>query len=81
MLADLTPRHFGHTIAIPDLHQPGTDWDAPKVTVGGLLTGLSWARYDRAMVWVRLAPKSAALDTPLPLTWPCRIDPETKEQQ
>ena len=72
-IGDLTARHFGRTIRIPDLHQPGEDWDGPKVVVTGKLDGLASVPYGRGEVWVRLAPKTASLDRPLPLTWPCEL--------
>lgn len=77
-VGDLTPRHFGRRIEIPDLHQPGTDFDDPKVTVTGLLRGLSSAHGTRG-VWVTFSPSSpSALNRPLPIDHPVRVigDPQ-----
>ena len=30
---------LGHRVRVENLHQPGTDWDAPKVTAEGVLIG------------------------------------------
>ena len=70
----LTAGHLGKRIRIPDLHQPGTDWDAPKVAIEGTLDSLASARsWGGPQCWVKLSPRSAALDTPLPLSWPCEV--------
>lgn len=74
-VADLRSKHLGRQIRIPDLHQPGEDFDV-KVTVTGTLDALQHAStwWGRApSVWVRLRPKRADLDTPLPLTHPCYL--------
>ena len=65
---DLSESHIGRRIQIHGLHQPGTDWDSPKVTVTGTLQGLRRAADHRA-VWVDLSPRTAALDSPLPPSW------------
>ena len=73
MIGDLTARHLGRTISIPNLHQPGADWDAPKVTVTGKLDKLTSVPFGCGEVWVGLSPKTVQLDRPLPLTWPCEV--------
>ena len=75
MIGDLTARHLGRTISIPNLHQPGADWDAPKVTVTGKLDGLTRVTFGAGEVFVKLLPKGVALDRSLPLTWPCEVQP------
>ena len=40
-IRDLKPLHTqGARVRIPDLHQPGQDFDAPHVTVTGRLYGM-----------------------------------------
>lgn len=71
-IGDLSARHIGMRITIPDLHQPGEDWDAPRVSVSGRLDGLTSA-YGKLEVWVKLRPKTVELDRPLPISWPCEV--------
>ena len=75
MVGDLTARHIGKRIRIPGLHQPGADWDAPKVAVEGKLDKLVSVTFGRGEVWVALTPKAVALDRPLPLDWACEVLP------
>ncbi len=71
-IGDLAARHLGQKVRIPYLHQPGTDWDAPKVAVTGTLDKLSRPGFfSKGQCWVGLTPISVRLDRPLPLTWPC----------
>lgn len=40
-VGDLSARHLGKRITIRDLHQPGEDWNAPRVSVSGTLDGIT----------------------------------------
>jgi hypothetical protein len=74
IIGDLTVRHLGCRIRIPDLHQPGTDWDAPKVTVEGTLIGLRLATFGLVRAcWVDIRPQEQ-LDSPLLPNHPCHIE-------
>jgi len=66
-------KHLGKRVEIPGLHQPGADWDAPKVSVTGRVVGLRpvlgpFAAVTPA-VWVDLVPRGQ-LDRPLPIGHP-----------
>ncbi len=73
MVGDLSARHLGRKISIPNLHQPADDFDAPTVTVTGKLIGLTLPGMGWGQVWVNLSPKGVSLDRVLPLTWPCEV--------
>ena len=76
-VADLTPKHLGKVIRIPDLQQPGLDFDAPRVTITGRYYGRApvpggWWRMD-----VRLRGGGVLqLDTPVPGNHPCYLTSE-----
>lgn len=72
-VGDLTARHLGQTVSIPDLHPPGLDYDAPPVTITGRLDGLDRVSSAPHMVRVNLGPARATLDRPLPLNHRCWI--------
>ena len=74
-VADLTKHHEGKPIRIPDLQQPGLDFDAPSHRRGG--TTAAPGR-GRLVVARRPAPqrRRPLLDTPLPPSHPCYLTAE-----
>lgn len=72
-VADLTARHEGKRIRIPDLQLPGVDFDYPHVTVTGKYFGRRPADTERWW-WVDVRTTlygGLLLDTPLPAAHPC----------
>lgn len=72
-VGDLSARHLGKRVTIRNLHQPGEDWNAPRVSVSGTLDGIARPGIGVG-VWLKLKPNAANLDCPLPLDWPCEVD-------
>ena len=70
----LQAQDLGRRVRVEGLHQPGTDWDAEKVTVEGILTGYH-ARdtgLSRARVDLTLRPEPNA-DLRLPADHPVHV--------
>lgn len=68
-VAHLAKHHEGKPIRIPDLQQPGLDFDAPRVTVRGRYYGRRPAEGGWWWLDVRLR-------TPLPPSHPCYLTAE-----
>ena len=69
-VGDLTARHLGRRIRLDGLHQPGLDWDAPRVSVEARLVGISQAWGPGLRLHLRpanLAWVLVSLDTPITL--------------
>ena len=76
-VAHLTKHHEGKPIRIPDLQQPGLDFDAPRVTVRGRYYGMRPAEGGWWWLDVRLRSGGVPLlDTPLPPSHPCYLTAE-----
>ena len=69
-VGDLTARHLGRRIRLDGLHQPGTDWDAPRVSVEARLVGMHrspWEGIELRLVPAQSAWPYFALSTPVTL--------------
>lgn len=72
-IGDLTARHLGQRIRIPGLHDPRSDWDAPEITVEGVLTWMGEAGLGRGTVLIRLRKATGAFHEVLTLDHPCEV--------